>query len=63
MGHVPELLQERLMRQEIDILEMVVGLVLAMNFLLGLARMYAFQDAEAPAAGGTLARRSHTTHR
>lgn len=46
----PELFEERLMREEVDILEVVVCFVLAMDLLLGLAGMDAFQDAEAPAA-------------
>lgn len=46
----PEFFEQRFMREEIDILEMVVRFVLAMDLLLRLAGVDAFQDAEAPAA-------------
>lgn len=54
--HLPEPLHERLMCQEVDVLQMVVRFILAMDFLFGLPRIDAFQDAEAPAAGRALSR-------
>ena len=49
--HIPERLQQWLMHQEIYVLDVVVGLVGAMHLLLGLARVDALEDAQAPAAG------------
>lgn len=43
--HKPELVEERLVSQEIDVFDVIVSLVLSLCLLLGLSRMYALEDA------------------
>lgn len=45
---LPALLQQRLVEQEVDVFDMVVGLVLPMHLLLGLAGVDALENAQAP---------------
>jgi len=47
----PELVQERLVEEKVEVLYMVVGLIDPVRFFLGLAGVNAFEDAEPPAAG------------
>ena len=47
----PELVQERLVQKEVDVLDVVVGLVEPIWLLLGLARVNPLENAE-PAADG-----------
>ena len=41
----PELVEERLMSQEIDVFDVIVSLVLSLCLLFGLSRMYALENA------------------
>lgn len=45
----PERFEEGLVREKVDVLDVVVGLVLALELLLRLARVHALEDAEPPA--------------
>lgn len=47
--HAPEHLQQGLVHEPVDVLGMVVSLVSALALFLGLTRVDALQDAQAPA--------------
>ena len=47
--HRPELVEKRLVSQEVDVFDVIVSLVLSLCLLLGLSRMYALEDAQPPA--------------